>query len=71
MNKKIKKEARKDSNNCRLEEFNENPNDPKQKRFRKAVKTMRSKFTPRFVQMKDLKGMYVKLEERAEKLPPT
>ena len=32
----------------------------------KAIKTLRSKFTPRFVQMKDLKGMCVKLEKRAE-----
>ena len=29
---------------------------------------MRSKHTPRFVQMKDLKGMYVRLDKRAEKI---
>ena len=50
----------------RLEEFNENPADKNKKDLWKAVKKLRAKFTPRYIQMKNKERRLVPLNKRAE-----
>jgi hypothetical protein len=52
--------------NAKLEEFSENPADKHKKGLWKAVKNLKGKFTPRFIQMQDREGRLVSLKERAE-----
>jgi hypothetical protein len=50
----------------KLEVFNENSKDIHKKGLWKAVKNLNGKFTPRYIQMRDRKGMLVSLTKRAE-----
>ena len=58
--------ARKDRRNRLIEQFNENPQDPHKKGLWKAVKGLKRKFTPQYVQMKNEHGKHVPIIERAQ-----
>ena len=62
----IKKAIRKDKHTHVVEQFRENPEDKHKKHLWKAIKAMKSKFTPRYIQMKNRKGTLVPLKKRAE-----
>ena len=49
-----------------VEQFRENKEDKHKKQLWKAIKAMKSKFTPRYIQMKNRKGTLVPLKKRAE-----
>ena len=49
-----------------LEEFNENPRDANKKELWKAVKNLKGKFTPKYIQMKCRNGQLVSLKQRSE-----
>ena len=49
-----------------MDQFRENPEDKHKKHLWKAIKEMKSKFTPRYIQMKNRKGTLVPLKKRAE-----
>ena len=56
MNRHIAKSAHDDRKNQLIEQFNENPEDKNKKGLWKAVKDLKRKFTPQFVQMKNQNG---------------
>ena len=62
----IKKAAKKDKKTHILEQFRENKEDKHKKHLWKAIKAMKSKFTPRYIQMRNRKGTLVPLKKRAE-----
>ena len=66
MNKEIYKMARKDRRNHLIEQFDENPQDTQKKGLWKAVKGLKRKFTPQYVQMKNEHGKHVPIIERAQ-----
>ena len=66
LNKEIKKDAFQDRKQKKLEEFNENPNDKNKKDLWRAVKNLRSKYTPKYIQMRNREGKLVPLNKRAE-----
>jgi hypothetical protein len=66
LSREIKKKAFSNRKNAKLEEFNENPADKHKKGLWKAVKNLKGKFTPRFIQMQNREGRLVSLKERAE-----
>ena len=66
LNKEIYKRARIDRQNHLIEQFNENPNDPHKKGLWRAVKGLKRKFTPQYVQMKNAQGNHVPVAERAQ-----
>ena len=66
LNKEINKMAKKDKQNHLIEQFNENPRDTNKKNLWKAVKGLRTKYTPQYVQMKNERGIHVPLNQRAE-----
>ena len=66
LNKEIGQMAKKDKQNHLIEQFNENPIDINKKNLWKAVKGLRTKFTPQYVQMKNESGIHVPLNQRAE-----
>jgi hypothetical protein len=66
LNKEIYKRARVDRQNNLIEQFNENPNDPHKKGLWRAVKGLKRKFTPQYVQMKNAQGNHVPVAERAQ-----
>ena len=49
-----------------LEQFRENKEDPHEKHIWKAVKHLKGKFMPKFIQMRNRNGMLVPLRKRAE-----
>ena len=49
-----------------LEQFRENKKDPHKKNLWKAVKNLKGKFSPKFIQMRNKNGMLVPLRKRAE-----
>ena len=53
LNRHIAKCARNDRQNELIEQFNENPEDKNKKGLWKAVKDLKRKFTPQYVQMKN------------------
>jgi exonuclease III len=66
MNREINQMAKKDKQNHLIEQFNDNPQDRNKKNLWKAVKGLRTKFTPQYVQMKNERGVHVPLNQRAE-----
>ena len=62
----IKYAVRKDKHTHVVEQFRENSEDKHKKHLWKAIKAMKSKFTPRYIQMKNRKGTLVPLKKRAE-----
>ena len=58
--------ARKDRRNHLIEQFDENPQDTQKKGLWKAVKGLKRKFTPRYVQMKNEHGKHAPIIERAQ-----
>ena len=66
LNKEIKKMAFNNRKNQKLEEFNENPEDKNKKHLWKAVKNLKGKFTPKYIQMRNKEGRLVPLNKRAE-----
>ena len=66
LNKEIYKRARVDRQNNLIEQFNQNPNDPHKKGLWRAVKGLKRKFTPQYVQMKNAQGNHVPVAERAQ-----
>ena len=66
LSKEIKKEAFQSRKQKKLEEFNENPKDKNKKDLWKAVKNLRAKYTPKYIQMRNRAGMLVPLNKRAE-----
>ena len=59
----IKKTVKKDKQTHIIEQFRENKEDKHKKHLWKAIKTMKSKFTPRYIQMKNRKGTLVPLKK--------
>lgn len=66
LNKEIKREATKDRQKTVLEKFNEHPKDKYKKELWKAVKGLKSKYVPRYIQMRNKEGKHVALKDRAE-----
>ena len=66
LNKEIYKRARVDWQNNLIEQFNENPSDLHKKGLWRAVKGLKRKFTPQYVQMKNAQGNHVPVAERAQ-----
>jgi hypothetical protein len=66
LQKDIKKAAKKDKRDHLLEQFRENKEDKHKKTLWKAIKTLKGKFTPKYIQMKNRKGTLVPLKQRAE-----
>jgi len=66
LNKEIAKSARLDRRNHLIEQFNENPNDPNKTGLWRAVRQLKIKFIPQYVQMKNGAGERVPLTSRAE-----
>lgn len=64
-NREINQMAKKDKQNQLIEQFNDNPQDRNKNNLWKAVKGLRTKFTPQYVQMKTT-GIHVPLNQRAE-----
>ena len=62
----IKKAVKRDKRTHVVDQFRENPEDKHKKHLWKAIKEMKSKFTPRYIQMKNRKGTLVPLKKRAE-----
>ena len=57
----IKRAVKRDKQTHIIEQFRENKEDKHKKHLWKAIKTMKSKFTPRYIQMKNRKGTLVPL----------
>ena len=66
LQKEIKKATKKDKRDHLLEQFREDKQDKHKKTLWKAVKALKGKFTPRYIQMKNRKGTLVPLKQRAE-----
>ena len=66
MQAEIRKAVKQDRRTHVVEKFRENPEDKHKKHLWKAIKEMKSKFTPRYIQMKNRKGTLVPLKQRAE-----
>lgn len=66
LNKELKRGATKDRNKTLLEKLNENPEDKNKKELWKAVKGLKSKYVPRYIQMRNKEGKHGALEDRAE-----
>ena len=66
LQKEIKKASKKDKRDHLLDQFKENKEDKHKKTLWKAVKTLKGKFTPKYIQMKNRKGTLVPLKMRAE-----
>ena len=66
LNKEISQMARKDRKNHLIERFNENPLDPNKKGLWKAVKSLKQKFMPQFVKMRNADGRHVPVTQRAK-----
>ena len=66
LSKEIKKEAYNSRKQKKLEEFNENPKDKNKKDLWTAIKNLRSKYTPKYIQMRNRHGRLVPLNKRAE-----
>ena len=62
----IKKAVKRDRHTHVVDQFRENPEDKHKKHLWKAIKAMKSKFTPRYIQMKNRKGTLVPLKKKAE-----
>ena len=66
LNNDIAKSANMDKQASLMEKFNENPMDPNKKGLWKAVRSLKRKFTPQYVKMKNKHGKHVPLILRAE-----
>ena len=66
INREIAKDAKVDKRQHTIEQFNENPLDKNEKSLWKAVKGLKKKFQPKYVQMKSQDGKHVPLTKRAE-----
>ena len=65
-NQDITKSANMDKQASLKEKFNENPQDPNKKGLWKAFGSLKRKFTPQYVKMKNKHGKHVPLILRAE-----
>ena len=66
LNKDITKSANMDKQTSLMEKFNENPMDPNKRGLWRAVRSLKRKFTPQYVKMKNKHGKHVPLILRAE-----
>ena len=71
LNKEIAKSARLDRRNHLIEQFNENPNDPNKTGLWRAVRQLKTKFIPHYVQMKNGAGERVPLPVGQKQLQNT
>ena len=66
LSKEIKKDAFASRKQKKMKEFNENLKDKNKKDLCKAVKYLRSKYTPKYIRLRNRQGELVPLNKRAE-----
>ena len=62
----IKRQVRADKKEHLSEQFRENKEDPHKKHLWTAVKNLKGKFSPKFIQIRNTDGMRVPFKKRAE-----
>ncbi len=60
--------AYKDRQDTRLGKFKNKPADEHKNKQWKAIKNLKNKFTPKYIQIKNLEGKYVPLKKREEEI---
>ena len=65
MNKEIKKHQRKDKKEALIEQFRENDKDIHKKHLWKAVKNHKSRFSPKYIQMRNRGGHAGAIKEKS------